>query len=200
MREKLAQSVEVDEKTAPTEDILLTTLQHVWQTLSDTYDVIAAMPEPTVLFEDAPLDHPREAAEMILVNMLLEVMECVDRFSPWYIQPARAFGLTTVLDKITYRVNWGLTEKGMACWQPQLDDLSAVIEKQSSLIEAMIFVDGLLTAVTNEDALILAQCHCLPCRYIRVKKSILKKTEIICDICHQAFFPTDDYPDYDFRT
>ena len=64
----------------------------------------------------------------------------------------------------------------------------------------MIFVDDLLTAVTNEDVPILAQCHCPPCRCIHVQKFILNNTEIICDICHQPFFPADDYPDYDFHT
>ncbi|MCB9419514.1 MAG: hypothetical protein H6667_06910 [Ardenticatenaceae bacterium] len=188
-------------KTAvPTEDILLTTLQDVWQDVCCPFDVIVSMPEPAVLFDAAPLDHPHEAAEQVMVNMLLEVMECVDRFSPWYTRPARDFGLTTVLDEITCRVDWGLTGKGADRWRAQLDDLSAVIRKYSSLIEAMLLVDGLITAVTNEDAVVLAQCRCLPCRYIRVKKSILRKTEIICDICHQAFFPTDDYPDYKFQT
>lgn len=188
-------------KTAvPTEDILLTTLQDVWQDVSCPFDVIVSMPEPAVLFEDAPLDHPREAAEQVMVNMLLEVMECVDRFSPWYTQPARAFGLATVLDEITCRVDWGLTGKGAARWQSQLDELNAVIRKHSSLIEAMLLVDGLLTAVANEDAVILAQCHCLPCRYIRVKKSILSKTEIICDLCHKPFFATDYYPGLDYQS
>ena len=180
----------------PTEDILLTTLQQVWQAVSGVYDVIAPMPDPAVLFDDIPLDRPCEAAEIILVNMLLEVMECVDRFSPWYTQPATTFGLTTVLDEETRYVDWGLSRKGLAQWRAQLNELSTVIERHSSLIEAMMLVDGLLTAVANEDALILAQCHCLPCRYIRLKKSILNKTEIICDICHQAFFPADDYPDF----
>ncbi len=155
------------------------------------------MPDPAVLFDDIPLDQPREAAEIILVNMLLEAMECVDRFSPWYTQPATTFGLTTVLDEETRHVDWGLSRKGLAQWRAQLNELSTVIEKHSGLIEAMMLVDGLLTAVTNEDALILAQCHCLPCRYIRLKKSILNKTEIICDLCHQPFFPTDHYPGLD---
>ncbi|MEJ2747008.1 MAG: hypothetical protein P8183_03700 [Anaerolineae bacterium] len=193
----MAEDTTVAAETAvPTEDVLLTTLQQVWQDVSGTYDVIASMPDPAILFDDIPLDQPREAAEIILVNMLLEAMECVDRFSPWYTQPATTFGLTTVLDEETRHVDWGLSRKGMAHWRPQLDELSVVIEKHSSLIEAMMLVDGLLTAVTNEDALILAQCHCLPCRYIRLKKSILNKTEIICDICHQAFYPADDYPDF----
>lgn len=187
------------ETAVAAEDVLLATLRQVWQTVSRTYDVVTAMPEPASLFDDAPLEDTRATAEMVLVNMLLEVMEGVDRFSPWYIQPASAFGLTTVLDEVTRRVYWGLSRKGMARWRSQVNDLSAVIKQHSGLIQAMILVDGLLTAVTDEDEIILAQCHCLPCRYIRVKKSILRKTEIICDICHRPFFPAEDYPGYDFN-
>ena len=189
-----------EETAVITEDVLLTTLRQVWHEVSCPYDVIAAMPEPSILFDAAPLDRPHEAAVMVLANMLLEVIECVDRFSPWYTQPARAFGLTTVLDEITCRLNWGLTEKGGARWRQQINVLAAVIEKDTSLIEAMLFVDDLLTAVANDDSPILAQCHCLPCRYIRVKKSILNKTEIICDICHQSFFATDHYPGLDYQS
>jgi hypothetical protein len=179
---------------------LLDTLQQVWRSVSHSFDVLIPMPEPSILFEAVPLDRAYEAAELVVVNMLSEVIECVDRFSPWYTKPAHSFGLTTKMNAATNRVTWRLTDKGAQRWWPQIESLAAVIQKNGNLIAAMIFVDDLMTAVTNEDTLVLAQCHCLPCRYIRLKKSILSKSEIICDLCHKPFFPTDHYPGLDYHT
>ena len=85
----------LDPTTNPIE-LLDRTLEQSWETLCATYDVDTDLPNAQNLFTRAALKTPPKAAETVLVNMLMEVIENVGRFSPWYKQPARAFGLVSL--------------------------------------------------------------------------------------------------------
>ncbi len=170
------------------EDVLLQTLRDIWHELCITYDVIAQIPEMSILFEGARLNRPYDAAEQILANMLTEIVGRIDRFSPWYTKPSTAFGLMTKTSPSDGCVEWCLTAAAYQKWWETIDTMAALIEENANLIRAMVLVDGLLTAVSAEDTRILAQCHCFPPRHIRVRQSILAKTEIICDLCERPFF------------
>jgi len=187
---------EVQEETATSaalsagvssEDELLQTMQMIWRELCVTYDVIAPIPEMSILFEGARLNRPYDVAEQILANMLTEIIEHIDRFSPWYTKPSAAFGLMTKASRTDSRVEWGLTAVAHQKWWQTIDRMSTLIEENANLIRAMVLVDGLITAVSSEDTRILAQCHCIPARYIRVRPSIITKSKIICDVCDQPF-------------
>ncbi len=68
-------------------------LQRTWYLLCCTYDATAALPDFKTLFCGASISVTFQISQAVLVNMLLEVMENIGRFSPWYTRPARAFGL-----------------------------------------------------------------------------------------------------------
>lgn len=176
-----------EETAVSSEDELLQTMQIIWHEICVTYDVIAPIPEMSILFEGAILSRPYDVAEQILANMLTEVIEHIDRFSPWYTKSSDAFGLTTKSRGAESRVEWCLTAVGYQKWWETIDRMSALIEENANLIRAMVLVDGLITAVPPADTRILAQCHCYPARYIRVRQSVITKTKIICDICDQPF-------------
>ncbi len=175
------------------EDALVQTLQNIWKDVCQTYDVIAPRPQAATLFANTSLIRPYDAAQSVLVNMLLEVIENIDRFTPWYTKPARLFGLETHVNQASNRVDWHLTTDGCDQWWGHIDLLAAVIEKNANLIRAMVLVDSLITAVSLDNSRILAQCHCVPACFIHVKQSILQNTAIVCDLCQQPFSPTDDY-------
>jgi hypothetical protein len=72
---------------------LFEVLQDVWQVFCTDYDVTAELPDIGAVFVDVDPSMPTEAAHVVLVNLLSEAMECTSRFSPWYKQPASAFGI-----------------------------------------------------------------------------------------------------------
>ena len=85
--------VSPDQVNDPT-DMLQDNLEYVWDELCRAYDLHRPLPDMQTLFDGAGLRSDSRSAEMILANMLLELMEEVDRFSPWYKMPARAFSGT----------------------------------------------------------------------------------------------------------
>jgi len=161
-------------------------LERAWNNLSTAYDVTGSLPDMRDLFEGANLSQPGEAAETVMVNMLVEVGECVSRFSPWYKMPARAYGLISVRDRTTIRVRWTLAPEARQKWEEILLPLSAAIERYSGLIEAIILVDDLMLNQLD-DPCVIARCNCSPPREIRIKRLILEQADIICELCREPF-------------
>jgi hypothetical protein len=145
------------------------------------------MPELPALFAGADLSRPEQAAQSVVVSMLQEVMEAVGRFSPWYRQPARAFGLTSVRDPLTARTRWLLAPEAAQRWRDILEQLVGVIRRYSGLIRAMILVDDLMGDLPGDDPCVTARCTCWPPRSILLRKSVLDKAEILCEVCLQPF-------------
>ena len=128
------------------------------------------------------------AARRVMANMLLETMENIGRFSPWYTCPARAFGLVSMRDPVTGRTTWTLAPEGLQKWQPQLDRLTDAIDASYSVLSAIILVDNLMESEPCEcEPLLVIHCTCNPPRSIRVTRTELEKAEILCDTCMQPF-------------
>jgi len=118
--------------------------------------------------------------------MLTEVIENVGRFSPWYKQPARAFGLISLRDPVTGQSRWLLAPEALLRWRELLKDLTEAIKNNNGLIQATLWVEN-LTEKQLEDPKVIAQCDCLPPKRIQINRSTLNKTAIICDDCQQPF-------------
>ncbi|MCA9990259.1 MAG: hypothetical protein H6666_09985 [Ardenticatenaceae bacterium] len=166
------------------DDPLIEMLTHVWSAICETYDVVGTRPGMPRLFEGAQLIRPYDAAETVIVNMLLEVVERVDRFSPWYAQPAKTYGIVAERD---HPVRWRLTAQGCQRWWSFVDALATVIEENTNLIKAMILVENLMLASEEDEPCVSASCRCFPPRTIQVKRSIFNKTEIFCESCGRPF-------------
>lgn len=180
--------VPIDTRDKPLDPVELVngTIERAWDEICIAYDVTVQIPDMRDLFANANLSKPNRAAEIVIVNMLTEVIECVSRFSPWYKMPARAFGLISVRDQVTHRTCWTLAPEGAQRWQDILEPLTEAIRKYGGLIEAIILVDDLML-VSAQDSCLTARCGCIPPREIRIKQSILEQAEIVCDSCRQPF-------------
>ena len=165
------------------------TIEHVWLELCQAFDVTACLPDMQALFEDADLSRPNQAAEAVLAAMLLEAMESVGRFSPWYKMPARAFGLTSMREGKAGRLRWILAPEAVQRWHSSLDALAAVIRKYSGLIHALVLVDDLMQDIPG-DLCITAYCSCVPPHAIYIRQSVLVKAEILCESCLQPYRET----------
>ena len=168
-------------------ELLNQTLEHAWDQVCAAFDLRAEMPELQALLEGADLHCPGETARAVLVNMLLEVMGCVGRFSPWYRQPARAYGLVRVQEGQPHQTRWGLATEADQKWRGCLDVLAVAIRKNSGLIQAYLLVDGLMSAEISDDEEIIVSCHCLPPRRIQVRRGVLEQADIVCDACLYPF-------------
>ncbi len=176
-------------------------LQRTWYLLCCTYDATAALPDFKTLFCGASIPVTFQISQSVLVNMLLEVMENIGRFSPWYTRPARAFGLlemrgTAVTQKPensnrrfakSASHTWILAPEAVMKWQPALAELSQVIEAEYPFIQAMLLVEDLMDRVEPGDEWVSAHCRCNPPREIQVTKEILDKGDIRCDTCLLPF-------------
>ena len=182
-------------------ELLNNVLEQVWHNLCCTYDASADLPDLKSLFNGPDLSKTFQISEAVLANMLLDVMENIGRFSPWYTRPARAFGLirlrnpleknipiSTVRNSSRTRVQrWMLAPEAVMKWQPALAELSEVIEATYPLIQAMLLVENLMDQVAPGDTWITARCGCAPPREIQVTQAVLNKGEILCDACYQKF-------------
>lgn len=168
-------------------DLLGQVFEHAWEEVCAAFDVRAELPDLHELLEGPDLSNPGETARQVFVNMLLEVMGCVSRFSPWYRQPARAYGLIQVKAGQSSRSRWSLAPEAIQKWQGCLDILAVTIRKNSGLIQAVLLVDGLMAADLGEDMEIVVSCHCLPPRRIQVRRSVLDQADIVCDACLYPF-------------
>lgn len=172
--------------TANPIDLLDTTLEHTWETICTAYEVSAEMPGTQNLFLHASLSTPPKAAETVTVNMITEVIENIGRFSPWYKQPARAFGLVSLRDPITGQTRWLLAPEALQRWGELLRKLTQAIKLNNGLIQATLLVEN-FAEEERDDPQIIAQCNCYPPKRIQINMSILDKTAIICDECQQPF-------------
>jgi len=179
--------VETSHKTLDPVEHINGCLERAWQNICTTYDASTSLPEVQALFDQADISQPCHAAETVVVNMLLEVMESICRFSPWYTKPPRAFGLTSVRDGTLNRTRWSLAPEAAHKWEPVLGPISDVIQKYNGLLQAILLVDGLMARSTPDDPTITACCSCIPPRAIQIKQSVLVKAEIICDQCKQPY-------------
>jgi hypothetical protein len=163
-------------------------LQDVWDKLCEAYDVSSGIPDMGLIMDGVDLtDHDR-AANDILVNLIIEVMEQVSRFSAWYTKPARAFGLVNFTDKFNLKTKQILAPEAISKWQDLIDDLSDAVSMNSGIIKASILVDRLMSEHPSEkDPHVVVGCDCIPRVKIRVKKSILVKADLTCDNCHERF-------------
>jgi hypothetical protein len=173
---------------------LLDTLKQTWQTIGAQYDVTGELPDMGTLFEGVDLDSARHASERVVANMLSEIMERIGRFSPWYKQPAKAFGLEMTLDDTTRCAEWRLSPQAVRQWQPLLGDLAIAIEKNVGLILSANWLDSLEARTPADDPCVAASCLCTPPRVILVHRSVLTYAEIRCDTCHAAFHVIEDSP------
>ena len=166
--------------------LLTETIERAWITICEAYEVTACLPDMQTLFEGADLSLPEGAAEKVVATMLLEVVESIGRFSPWYKMPARAFGLTSVRDNQTNRVVWRLAPEASQKWGKILEPLTRVIRDYTGLIQAILLVDDLMRDIPG-DPCVVASCSCLPPHTIQISQSVLDKSVIICEACMQAY-------------
>jgi len=170
-------------------ETLNATIERAWLEVCRAFDVTACLPETQALFEAADLSQPDQAAEAVLAAMLLEVMESVGRFSPWYKMPARAFGLISMRVGKSGRLRWILAPEAVQRWQGVLAPISTVVRKYSGLIQALVLVDDLMQDIPG-DPCITASCRCVPPHAIYIRQSVLVKAEIVCESCLQPYRET----------
>jgi hypothetical protein len=168
-------------------DMLQESLEYVWKELCRVYGVCSPLPDMLTIFEGANLKSEYRASEMILANMLLEAIEEIDRFSPWYKMPARAFGLVSVRDGVTGCIRWRLAPEGVQRWQSLLSWLANAVRANHTLIQVILLLDKLMDDVPKGDPCVDARCRCEPPRSIHIKRSVLSKAAIYCDLCQNAF-------------
>lgn len=162
-------------------------LGRAWTALCRHFNVTASLPATQALFEGVNPDDPCEAADQVFVNMLDCIMESVDRFSPWYRRPARAYGLMPIKDSPTQPTRWVLAPEAWQLWEGLVLPLAQAIAPNRAVIQATRLVDQLMNGTADEDPYITVRCQCLPLREIHVRRSILTKTDLICDNCRQPF-------------
>ena len=167
-------------------DTFYEVLQHAWETICDAYDVIADLPAIQSLFESTDLNHPDQAAETVVANMLIEITENTHRFSPWYKLPARSFGLTSIRNKQDHSL-WMLAPEAIHKWHNILEPLSGEIQYKQGLIKAIVLIDDFEFSHLKHEEAVVASCACQPPSDIRIKPSVLDQTEITCEACLQPF-------------
>ncbi len=171
---------------------LVHVLHWAWAQLCRPYGVTVTLPEMNLLFAGADLDAPGQAAEMVFVNMLTEAIECIGRFNPWYTRPAEAFGLVSVRIG-SQSPRWLLTPAAMDHWHSVLDALALAIERNTVLLQVAIFADDLEPSFAPDVTHVIARCGCQPPRTIRVKRSLIYESPIICTTCEQEFYPDEPH-------
>ena len=165
---------------------LLDALQHAWLSICRAYDVIPDLPDLPSLFDGADLNVHDHAAETIVANMLLDVVDAVGRYSPAYAQPC---GLILAHDPVTDRGYWTLSSETKLRWRDLFPPLATAIERNVGLILAVDLIEDFSEAAAQDR--VLACCLCLPARIILVKRAVLDQCEIICEACQHPFRPIE---------
>lgn len=159
----------------------------VWESISRQYDVLTELPDSRTLFQDVDLRDPCEAAETVVRNMLTDVTQLVDRFSPWYTMPARSFGLFSYRDIISHKTEWRLAPEALEKWSTQIEMLAAEFDQKSGLIDAIVLISELDILDDSPWDTVVAKCECEPPREISVPRSFLTESSIVCNDCKQKF-------------
>lgn len=161
-------------------------IDHAWDKISTSFDVTAPCPSIESLFRRVDISSTSEAAEDVVTNMLLEVIENVDRYSTWYTKPACEYGLTSVWNCQHKCHQWILTMEAYIRWVSVIHNIQTAIEKNKGVLQGILLVDHLMNDSPQEEC-VIAHCGCEPPRFIKVKTSMLDKANIICDACLQPF-------------
>jgi len=167
-------------------EVINQALDDAWSELCQYYGVTGSLPDLQDLFSGVNLAEPEQAAEDILVSMLQEVTEQVGRFSPWYKQPARTYGLTSVCDRLANRTKWVLAQEAVQQWSPVLDQLAWVLDRYGGLVHALVLVADLIEDLPD-DPCVTVQCHCYPATTIQLRRSVLEQAHIVCRQCQHPF-------------
>lgn len=167
---------------------LIEALQQAWRSICAATDVTAELPESTCLFEGADLRLPRQAAESIVANMLLNAMEEVGRFSPAYKQP---IGLIHVHDRTANRSSWLLSPETRERWRNVLHPLALALEQNRGLLLAADVVGELTKSSPCDESRVMACCLCVPPRVILINRAVLGNANIVCETCQQPFHLID---------
>jgi len=163
-------------------DFITGTLQSVWNRICQPFDVTTCLPDMEVLFARVDLNQSGAAAETVIVSMLIEIMENVSRFSPWYRRPARAYGIISIHDSISKHAVWLLAPEASSKWSSEIQKVKRLIQRYHGLIKAMILVDSLVSDLPD-DPCVSASCQCIPPRTIQLRRSILEQADITCEAC-----------------
>jgi hypothetical protein len=158
-----------------------------WAKMCALFDAQACLPDMHAIFDQVDLRDPCGAAEQIVVNLLLEVMEEVSRFSPWYKQLPRAYGLTSIRDARTNQIKWVLAPEGYQQWEILINQLEWLIQNYRGIYQALLLVEGLMARSTPADPQVTATCQCDPPNIIHLRKSLVEKGEVFCDNCKSPF-------------
>lgn len=154
----------------------LEVLRVSWQSIQDCYNIVADLPGWDIILHGVDLSAPEQAANTILVNLLTEAMELVDRFNPWYKAPAEAYGLH-------FAAGWRLKPEATERWRPTLKALARAIANDAELqdIQATVEATDWLT-----HSLVPATCCCEPSPpIVWVPPYTTLEATLICDICGQ---------------
>jgi hypothetical protein len=171
---------------------LLEALQQAWRSICAAYDVNAELPETPCLFEGADLRLPKQAAETIVANMLLNAIEEVGRFSPAYKKP---IGLIHVRDRAANRSSWLLSQETRERWQGVLHPLALAIERNRGLLLAADVIEDLVKSGPCDESRVMACCLCAPPRVILINRTALGHANIVCETCQQPFHLVDAQED-----
>lgn len=147
---------------------IMEVLDHIWLTLCNTHDACADLPAASILFDGIDLDCPEDAAERVLTNMLSEIIDDVNRFSPWYKKSAADFGLLFIKEQ-DQPIRWILSPEAKCRWAPLLNSLTVTIQKNVGFIRANSLLDDLIPDPAATESCVLASCLCVPPRMILVK-------------------------------
>jgi len=167
---------------------LIEALQQAWGSISAAYDVIADLPETPCLFDGVDLCLPKQAAEAIIANMLLSMMEEVGRFSPAYKQP---IGLIHVRDRAANRSSWLLSPETRERWHEVLHPLALALERNRGLLLAADVLGELTKSGPCDESRVMACCLCVPPRVILINRVVLGNANIVCETCQQPFHLID---------
>lgn len=171
------------------QDDIITLLDHAWELLCTTYEVKAPLPELESLLEGADLHTPKQAAAMVVANMLAEIIEDVGRFSPYYKDPASEYGLVLVRNRKTNCTQWVLSSEAARHWRAILIPLASAIKDNIGLILAANLVEDIERNEARRDRCITAICACTPPNAIHVNRSVIATAQIICDACQEPYRP-----------
>jgi hypothetical protein len=171
-------------------EVLDSAIELGWVEISQHYDVSAPQPPLECLFRDADLNTSSEAAEVVVVNMLLDVIERVDRFSCWYTRSANDFGLTSIWNCETKCHQWILTMEAYIQWIDVIQTIRQAVEANLGVLQGILLVEHLMNNQAKKSSpCIIAHCQCSPPRFIKINTAALEKAKIICDACLEPFIP-----------
>ncbi|MCS6906253.1 MAG: hypothetical protein RML93_00050 [Anaerolineales bacterium] len=162
-------------------------LARTWSEMCRLYEVNASLPDLSSVFHQVDLSDTCVAAEKIVVNLLLEIMECIGRFSPFYRQPPRAFGVTSYRNPKTQQVEWILAPEGQRRWETTLARLEGLLVQYGGIVRAVILVEGLMARSAPGDPQVIAHCRCTPPHTIQLRRSLVQTQEIICECCKRPY-------------